>query len=235
MADLFRMTNVKAQQSALEQRKTSRIKMTLPIQISGQDAPENKWQEISRVLEVSRTGASFHLKHAVPPGLILHLSFPLPWKLRQHGHAEPSYKIYAVVRSTTPQPNHEFRTGVEFIGENPPATYHTQPWAIYSSTVWKGEERRKTERRKISQLLWIEYYNDQSQLLSVEQGCTENISRTGARICVQDPPMNYESIKVFDLGPGFECYAKVVRQFLGKDGLYRLCVQFNNRQWNLPE
>lgn len=235
MADQVRVTNTKPTLEAVEQRKTPRIKMALPIQIIGQDSPQNKWQEISRVIEVSRTGASFNLKRGVPPGLIVHLSFPMPWKLRQYRHTEPSYKIYAVVRNTTQLANREFRTGVEFIGEHPPASFHTCPWTIYASTTWRGEEHRGAIRKKVCHLVWVEYYNKQGQLLSVEQGCTENVSRTGARICVQEPPAEYERVKVFAMGQGFETYARLVKQFLGKDGLYRLGVQFLGKEWEQQE
>lgn len=235
MADQLHMTNVKPRQSPVEQRKTPRLHLALPIQILGQDAPHNKWQEMSRVLDVSRAGACFLLKHPVPPGLILLLSFPMPWKLRQYNHAEPGYKIYAVVRTTIPQKNQEFRTGVEFIGEHPPALYYEKPWTVYPATMWRGEERRRAARLKVSELMWVEYYDGQGHLLAVEQGCTEDISRTGARICVQDPPKEFARVKVFALGKGFETHASLVKQFFGKDGLYRLCVQFIDKQWGLEE
>jgi hypothetical protein len=139
------------------------------------------------------------------------------------------------VRNTTQLPNREFRVGVEFIGEHPPASYHTHPWTIYTSTTWRGEERRGAIRKKVSHLVWVEYYDSSGQLLMVEQGCTENVSRTGARIFVQTPPAKFERVKVFAMGQGFEVFAKPVKQFLGKDGLYRLCVHFIEKQWEIEE
>ena len=233
MAEHIKTTNGLPAQNDLKQRNETRIKMMIPIQITGHDSPQNKWQEMSRVLDVSRVGASFSLKHDVRPGLILYLSFPMPWKLRQYGHSDHSYKVYAVTRNSIPQAQGHYRIGVEFLGQTPPQTYVEKPWMIFNATEWKGQDRRRAIRKNISEPVWIEYYSSAVELVALEQGCTENISKTGARICVQEPPLDFKLVKVFAIGQGFESLARVTSQFIGKDGLHRLCVQFTEKQLDI--
>lgn len=230
MAEHVKTTNSYSPPTELNQRKTSRVKMMIPIQITGYDAQQNKWQEMSRIVDVSLVGASFNLKQDIVSGLILYLSFPMPWKLRQYAHSDPSYKVYAVTRNSIPLPTREYRIGVEFLGPKPPQTYVEKPWTIFDSSVWRGQERRRSIRKNIKEPVWVEYYKGFDQLVGLEQGCTEDISKTGARICVQEPPLDFNLVKVFAIGQRFESLARVTNQFVGKDGLHRLCVQFTEKQ-----
>ncbi len=213
------------------QRKTARIKMEIPIQVTGHESVDHKWQEMSRIIDVSRVGVCFEIQHKVSPGLVLYLSFPMPWKLRQFGHSEPSYKIYGLVKNCQTTNKSTHRVGVQFLGQTPPKTYVAKPWILFNSTEWKGSERRRALRKTVQELVWIEYYKGENELIGLEQGCTENVSRTGARICVQEPPVDFDSIRVFKLGNEFDSRAQVANQFIGKDGLHRLCVHFTQQQW----
>lgn len=213
------------------QRGTTRIKMTLPIHVTGYNGEQQKWSEMSRVLDVSRLGASFLVHHPVSPGLVLYLSFPMPWRLRQFAHSDPSYKIYAVVRNSAETTTSAHRIGVEFLGQNPPKTYLDKPWTIFNPREWKGSERRRAVRKSMQEPVWVEYYRANEEMVGLEQGVTENISKTGARICVQEPPLEFETVKIFVLGKSFESFASVVNQFIGKDGLQRLCVNFLQKEW----
>lgn len=216
-----------------ENRHSARLKLNIPIHIVGYDQNHTRWQEISRILDVSSIGVGFGLQHPVKEGCVLHLSFPMPWKLRQFGHSEPSYKIYGVVRSSTTSAPLQPRVGVAFIGQKPPALYLEKPWIRFNSTEWKDQDRRKSPRKNITEIVWVEYYDTQNHLLGIEQGCTENISRTGARICVQNPPEAYQFVKVFAMGKGFKSKAIVANRYLGEDGIFRLCINFKNSEWNL--
>ncbi|HEX4950590.1 MAG TPA: PilZ domain-containing protein [Blastocatellia bacterium] len=233
MAERIKTTNDQPAQTNTDQRKTPRLKMAIPIQITGYDAKHSKWQEVSRVLDVSRVGASFNLKRDVTPGLILYLSFPMPWKLRQYAHSDPSYKIYAITRSSLPQSNQQYRVGVEFFGQTPPQTYVEKPWTIFSTSDWKGQDRRRAVRKNLKEPIWVEYYKGFDDLIALEQGCTENVSKTGARICVQEPPLDFDLVKVFTIGQGFESMARITNQFVGQDGLHRLCVHFTEKQMEI--
>ena len=233
MGERIKEANTSPVPADFNERKTPRLKMAIPIQITGYDAQQIKWQEVSRIVDVGRTGASFNLKRDVAPGLILYLSFPMPWKLRQYAHSDPSYKIYGVTRSSLPQSNQQYRVGVEFLGQTPPQTYVEKPWTIFASTEWKGQERRRAIRKSLKEPVWIEYYKGFDNLVALEQGCTENVSKSGARICVQEPPLDFDLVKVFAIGQGFESMARVTNQFLGKDGLHRLCIHFTDKQMNL--
>ena len=76
-------------------------------------------------------------------------------------------------------------------------------------------------------------WRDQSgfELVELEQGCTENISREGARICVNTPPADFSAVRIVIPEKDFKSPAKVTNRFLGKDGIQRLCVELVGHQW----
>ena len=164
---------------------------------------------------------------------MLYLSFPMPWRLRQYAHSDPTYRVYTIVRRVADLADQTFDVGVEFIGEHPPAAYQTKPWLVYKSATPKTDERRKAPRFSASHAIWVEYYNAKKELIALEQGCTENVSKSGARICVMEPPNEFEFVKVFIPGKEFDSFAKVTNYFMEKDGIYRLCVNFLNSELHL--
>ncbi len=211
-------------------RRTSRIKMTLPVHVVGHSSETEQWQEITKALDVSRTNLRFKLHQKPPIGIVLYLSFPMPWRLRQYAHSDPTYRVYTIVRRVEELKDKSFDVGVEFIGEQPPATYLTKPWAIYKATAPKTDDRRKAPRFSATHAIWVEYYDSKKILVALEQGCTENVSKSGARICVMEPPNEFEFVKVFIPGKDFDSFAKVSNYFMEKDGIYRLCVNFLNNE-----
>ncbi len=221
------------QDQEINRRKSNRIKMTLPVHVTGHKSETEKWQEISKAIDVSRTSLHFKLHHQPTVGLVLYLSFPMPWRLRQYSHSDPTYRVYTIVRRVGELKDNTYDVGVEFIGEHPPAAYQTKPWAVYKSAMPKSDERRKAPRFSASHAIWIEYYDANKQLIALEQGCTENVSKSGARICVMEPPNSFELVKVFIPGKEFDSFAKVTNYFMEKDGIYRLCVNFLNTELTL--
>jgi PilZ domain len=207
-------------------RRTGRIKMTLPVHVTGHASESEKWQEITKALDVSRTSLRFKLHQKPAIGLVLYLSFPMPWKLRQYSHSDPTYRVYTIVRRVEALKDNSYDVGVEFIGEQPPAAYQLKPWAVYKAAAPKTDDRRKTPRFSATHAIWVEYYDVKKVLVALEQGCTENVSKSGARICVMEPPNEFEFVKVFIPGKEFESFAKVTNYFMEKDGIYRLCVNF---------
>jgi hypothetical protein len=223
--------NESAPQPRQNRRQSARIKVVLPMQVTGYDAQTGKWIEISNSIDVSTHGIKFPLCRAVSPGLILYLSFPMPWRLRQFAHSEPTYKIYALVRRIGPLVQGRRDVSVEFIGQTPPSSYLEQPWKIYHTIHWNGAERRRSVRKNTARIVWIEYYSESGELVELEQGCTENISREGARIFIHAPPANFSSVKIVMPDKNFKSPAKVTNRFLGKDGIQRICVELLGNQW----
>jgi hypothetical protein len=82
---------------------------------------------------MSKGGVTLRMKKALPPGMVLLLMLPLPVKLRCYGYAEPSYRVYAIVHHVSPTPDDHWVTGLEFLGESPPAGYLEKPWATFKT------------------------------------------------------------------------------------------------------
>ena len=217
----------------LDHRKSNRIKLTLPVHVIGHKSATEQWQEISKAVDLSQTSLGFKLHHKPAVGLVLYLSFPMPWRLRQYAHSDPTYRVYTIVRRVADLPDNTYTVGVEFIGEHPPASYETKPWLVYKSATPKTDDRRKAPRVSASHAIWVEYYNAKKELIALEQGCTENVSKSGARICVMEPPNEFDFVKVFIPGKDFNSFAKVTNYFMEKDGIYRLCVNFLNTELKL--
>ena len=221
------------QDQAVNRRRSNRLKLTLPVNVVGYASETEKWQEISKALDVSNTSLRFKLHHKPAIGLVLYLSFPMPWRLRQYSHSDPTYRVYTIVRRVEALKDNTYDVGVEFIGEHPPSSYQTKPWTVYKSNAPKTDERRRAPRFSAAHAIWIEYYNNRKVIIGLEQGCTENVSKSGARICVMEPPNEFEFVKVFIPGKDFDAFAKVTNYFMEKDGIYRLCVNFLNSELTL--
>ena len=213
-------------------RQTARLPLYLPVRVTGYDRAGGKWQEITQSGDVSRSGVRLPLKHRVRRGMVLHLSLAMPWQMRQHGHDEPTYQVYALVRRVLPASAPGVKMiGLEFIGARPPAGYLEQPWLIYRPSEWKGAERRRWTRQHHSESVWVVYLDEQRQEVGQEAGQTVNISRGGARICVQRPPQEAELIKVVAYERGFASAALITEHVRRADGLHHLCVQFLEGEW----
>jgi hypothetical protein len=93
--------------------------MTLPVRVRGREANGAVWDEVSRCLDVCLGGLGMLVSHPVEAGQILHLSTPLPSRLRQYDLTDSSYRVYALVRSTHRSASGS-RVGVMFLGRHPP-------------------------------------------------------------------------------------------------------------------
>jgi hypothetical protein len=219
------LTKPASEATASDRRRTERIKLSIPVRVVGHDRIGGKWDEMTHTIDVSRFGVAIRLQRRVTPGLVLHLTLPLPTRLRCYGYAEPTYRVYAIVRRVE-LPKDSFRVvGLEFLGQNPPPGYFEKPSAIFK-TKWNGPERRREPRQEVSDAVTIEYLGEYMQSLRKETAVTENISRGGARILVRSAPAECELVKVTYLNRNFESLAAVCNRYVGQDGFERLCLRF---------
>ena len=93
--------------------------MTLPVRVRGREANGAAWDEVSKCLDVCLGGLSMLVSHPVKAGQVLHLSTPLPSRLRQYDLIDSSYRVYVLVRSIHPSAGGS-RVGVVFLGRHPP-------------------------------------------------------------------------------------------------------------------
>ena len=217
--------------SASNRRRCDRIRMLLPVRVSGHDRKSGKWHEMGQTVDVSRTGVTLQMRTLVRHGTVLYITLPLPAKLRAHGYSDPSYNVYALVRRVQPAKSGLRIVALEFLGEHPPSAYFEKPWAIYKTAKWNGSERRRAKRKDQSELVIVEYVTGSMKVLAREKARTENVSSSGARIFVNNPPEDFDLVRVTCTRLKFDSLATVSNRYFGIDGSERLCVQFINREW----
>jgi len=214
-----------------DRRRCSRLSINIPGRITGFKKDGEKWNEMVRTIDVSRMGASLAMKEHPKIGQVLHLTLPLPAKLRSHGYTEPSYHTYVLVHRVEPTTTDSRVVGVEFLGVRPPTEYFDTPWSVFRAAEWKGPDRRRAPRINRVEPLAIQYLNQSLEVLGSGPGKTENISAHGARICVADPAPDFEFLRITSSSTGFESLAAVCNRYRGKDSRLRLCVRFLEGQW----
>lgn len=214
-------------------RRCERFKISIPARVLGHNRKNGKWSEMSETIDVSRTGLTLRLRNRVRHGMVLYVTLPLPTKLRSHGFTDSGYNVYVLVRRVEPPKKGVRVIGLEFLGEHPPAGYLEKPWAVFRTKKWVGTERRRASRLERSEMVKLEYFNENQDSISREETKTENLSRSGFRVSVKSAPVEFDLVRVTCPGRGFECIATLRNRFVGKDGKERLCLQFIDKDWPL--
>ncbi len=224
-------TKLASEGKEYNRRRCDRFNLSVPILVAGYDGAGGKWQEIGKTVNVSRLGVAVKMRKRVRHGAVLHVTLPLPMKLRSHGFAEHGYNMYAIVRRVE-LPRDGIRVvGLEFIGKNPPAGYLYKPWATFRTQKWTGADRRMEPREDRAEPVVIEYLHESMQSLGRTVAVTENISRGGARVCIKSAPPEFDLVKITNVDRTFDSLAFVRNHYIDKDGFDRLCLQFVNNKW----
>ena len=225
------LTRSSTQEASAERRRCERFKLSVPALVAGYDCEGGKWQEVTKTIDVSRIGVALRLRRRVLPGTVVHVTMPLPMKLRSHGFSDPGYNMYAIVRRAEPLIDGLRIVGLEFIGATPPADYLYKPWATFRTKKWKGPDRRREPREDRNEPVAIEYLDESMQRISRVAAVTENVSSSGARVCVKAAPLTFEFVRVTSPKLTFNGLALVRNQWTGTDGFERLCLQFVDQKW----
>jgi hypothetical protein len=221
--------------SVVNRRRCERFKLSVPVLVSGHDRDGSRWQEVIKTVDVSRMGVALRLGRYVRTGALLHVTLPLPMKLRSHGFTEPGYNMYAIVRRVEPLTDGFRVVGLEFIGSHPPAGYLHKPNALFRTQKWDGPDRRREERFERDESVLIEYLDESQNVLAREVTITENISASGARVSVKAAPPAFELVKVTGANRSFESLAIVRNHYTTEDGVEHLCLQFKDNKWPLEQ
>jgi hypothetical protein len=224
-------TKTTAAESTVDRRRCERFKLSVPVLVAGHDNEGGKWQEVTKTIDVSRIGVALRLRRRVRAGIVVHVTMPLPMKLRSHGFSDAGYNMYAIVRRAEPLIDGMRIVGLEFIGAKPPADYLYKPWATFRTPKWKGPDRRREPREERNDAVAVEYLDEAMQRISREAAVTENVSEHGARLCVKGAPPTFEFVRVISPKLGFNGLALLRNQWTGKDGFERLCLQFVDQKW----
>ncbi|HWN99265.1 MAG TPA: PilZ domain-containing protein, partial [Blastocatellia bacterium] len=212
-------------------RRCERFKLTVPALVAGYDRENKRWQEVGKTVDVGRMGVAVRLQRRVQSGAVVHITLPLPTKLRNHGFSDPGYNMYAIVRRVEPIQDGTRLVGIEFIGNHPPAGYLDKPWATFRTQKWVGSERRREGRVDHIEPVVLEYLDENKQPIRHDSAVTENISPSGARVCTRSIPPEFEFVRIAKMDSSFEGLALVRNQFTGKDGFERLCLRFLDLKW----
>ena len=219
------------QPAVVNRRRCERFNLSVPALVSGHDRDGGRWQEVIKTIDVSRMGVALRLGKRVRTGMVLHVTLPLPMKLRSHGFTEQGYNMYAIVRRVEPIADGSRVVGLEFIGSHPPAGYLHKPHALFRTQKWSGPDRRREERFEMAESVLIEYLDESQNVLRREVAVTENISAGGARVLVKSAPPVFELVKVTGANRSFESIAMVRNHFSTEDGSDHLCLQFKDSKW----
>ena len=226
-------TKSATQPATSERRRCERFKISVPALVAGYDQEGGKWQEVTKTIDVSRMGVAVRMCKQLKHGLVVHITLPLPTKLRSHGFSEQGYNMYAIVRRVEPLIDGKRVVGLEFIGATPPADYLHKPWSVFRTQKWNGADRRREPRERRAEPVAVEYLDEEMKRIHREAGVTEDVSRSGARVRVKCPPPNFEFIRLTCPKLSFNGLALLRNQWTGDDGARRLCLQFVDQKWPL--
>lgn len=220
-----------------ERRQRARLGLKLPVRVSGHNAQGQPWTEMSTVLDVSSSGASFVLKHSAVRGNVLHLLVPLPKRFRSYDLGEASYHVYGLVRSARSDPDGT-RVGVLFLGKTPPRGFEKEPAAIYllpddpdpsqaaATQAGGGKERRVHRRLDVFVNVVVKRLDGRSDGAVEERTIAENIGRGGARVLTSLLVLTGDVVMVQEVDGDFRTRAEVRHVYVGPDHVPRLCLHF---------
>jgi DnaJ-like protein/PilZ domain-containing protein len=212
-------------------RRCERSKLDVPVLVTGYDSAKERWQEITRSVDVSRLGVGIRVHKRLSHGAVVHVTLPLPSELRSHTLGETGYSMYAIVRRVEPVEDDLHLVGLEFIGAQPPRGYLHKPWATFRTQQWNGPDRRREPRQERVERVAIEYLDKLMQPIAREVAVTENVSLCGARVRVKSAPQEFEIVRISTSARSFESLALVRNRYADSDGVERLCIQFVQSKW----
>jgi CheY-like chemotaxis protein len=213
-----------ASQSEDNRRRSARLKLVLPVRVTGHDQTTGEWSEVTETVEVSPIGSKLKLNRRVRHRSVVQLSLPLPSELRNHAKLDPNYKVYALVRNVCTSRDGGRIVGVEFIGEKPPQGFGEEPWATFQMQ-WTGDERRREPRVEKAETVVIEYLDAAMQPIGRDEAVTENIGSRGMRIRLSKPAPEFDLVKTFSGDEKRESIAAVSDRYVNKDGYERICLR----------
>jgi hypothetical protein len=233
-------------------RQHQRIPLALPFRVRCKESLEYEWTEMSRLIDITQAGAGFTLTRPAEPGRLLHLTLPLPIRLRCFDHAEPQYCVWTVVRhiaviqGAQGQVASLFRAGVAFVGKRPPQTYEQDPTTRYDllpfdrgqSEMWRLKERANNNQRRETRLIipldvLIEAFDDKGNISMEENTVTENLTTRGTSVFTTWDIEIGRILRVTSVRDAFSVLAVVRGREVGSDGVNRLGLEFLNERWPL--
>jgi hypothetical protein len=237
-------------------RAAKREETRFPVRVKCHESETDEWEELTETLNVSPFGALLQISRPTEPGRLLHLTLPMPRRLRCYDHDDEHYRIWSLVRhiKTLTDNNDQlphFEIGVAFVGKDCPASHATDPaerYDIASPTIeiglWTMRERpgadvprptsgdrRSEARHNIAADVVIEIYDAEGRVYATEATKTENISRHGMAVITTLSIVRGRYIRVRSAQYEIAVIAAVRRLAQVGDGRKRLHLEFVDQQW----
>jgi hypothetical protein len=235
-------------------RRHQREELPLPVRVECRESEDHEWEELTHLLDVAPFGARLRITHPTEPGRLLHLTLPMPRRLRCYDHEQEQYRVWSVVRHCRPLPSTDdelphFEIGVAFIGKDCPATHETDPAKRYEiaagltkTDLWRTAEasspddsassnRRSETRHDVAHDVVIEIYDPDGRVSKRETTKTENISRHGMAVFTNLNIVRGRYIRVRSAQYRIAVIAAVRRLAPVGDGRKRLHLEFVDQQW----
>ncbi|HEY0407355.1 MAG TPA: PilZ domain-containing protein [Pyrinomonadaceae bacterium] len=244
--------------NAKSKRMRERLELSLPVRVHCRERADYEWVEMSRLIDVTPFGARFGLSHPTEPGRLMHLTMPMPRKLRCFDFVEPQYRVWSLVRNIKALPQAagktiNFAVGVAFIGKRPPPSYELDPTKRYEvagsvteSGLWLLREMteragghvpstdpRPETRHNLPVEVTVEVYDEKGGVYARETTVTENISRRGAAVFTTLDVERGQLIRLSSTQYQLAVVAAVRARRAGADGIMRLHLEFIDREWPL--
>jgi hypothetical protein len=248
-----------------ENRTIKRLVLNLPLRVQGKDSVESEWEEISRLKDVSASGACFSLKRKVESGHLIQLTMPMPMKFRAFDHFAPQYKVWALIRHVIFHSESElYSIGTAFIGKRPPQSYQTNPNTLYQlaenteNGLWylsekqdtpssinnekidlekadEVDDKRKKNRYKIPLNVIIQKSDERGQMFAGEASVTEDISNNGACVLTSLSVQQGDFIR-FTCDQYNVSILSIVRgNRIGQDNISRIHLEFVDQKFPIEK
>ncbi len=233
-----------------------REELPLPVWVECRESEDHEWEESTHILDVAPFGARLRIARPTEPGRLLHLTLPMPRRLRCYDHEQEQYCVWSLVRHCKPLPSTDdkpphFEIGVAFIGKDCPATHETDPGQRYEiaaglteTDLWRLAEgsspddphlassnQRNETRHDIADDVVIEIYGPDGRVYERETTKTENISRHGMAVLTNLNIARGRYIRVRSAQYRIAVIAAVRRLASVGDGRKRLHLEFVDQQW----
>ena len=228
-------------------RRHVREELPLPVRVECRESEDHEWEELTHLLDVAPFGARLRIARPTEPGRLLHLTLPMPRRLRCYDHEQEQYRVWSVVRHCKPLPSTDdkppqFEIGVAFIGKDCPATHETDPGQRYEiaaglteTDLWRpapaSSNQRSEIRHDIADDVVIEIYGPDGRVYERETTKTENISRHGMAVLTNLNIARGRYIRVRSAQYRIAVIAAVRRLASIGDGRKRLHLEFVDQQW----
>lgn len=224
-------------------RKRGRIELQIPVRVRVRESDGTDWAELTHIIDVTHLGAAFGLERPIAVGRIVHMSLPLPWRLRQFDQSEELYRVYALVRWCRKSDDERFGVGVAFVGKNPPASWIHDPGKIYGTdreeepepeAAPAREQIPRREGRVLAALsVKLDLLGSTGDVLTSEDTVTENVSRHGAACYTMLSAVQGTMLRVTSRQTDFSTKAVVREHRIGADNIPRVHVEFVDSDWPL--